>query len=483
MSKLNSNREQNTRRILYLLGFCAIVVGGIGLFIFTSRGVNPGSLLTVAFGAVLLVTSYFSLMAARYVACLGLVLISAQTVASGYSTGMVGFMIAIGLAGVLINGRAVPVVGVTSVVVYTAVHAIARPQEFSLINVASIASAFLIFSLLMFTFANSQRRTATEADARAADLAAALAQLRQKQALEQQTGSAIISVMQQLGAVSRDQLSGAQEQVAALGQVTTTIEELSQTALQIADAAEEVGGAAEQALRAVDISQAAVNDGLHAMMQIKAQVQQIVERTIALNQRTQSTSDLVNVVAGIAAETHLLALNAAIEAAGAGAAGERFAVVAAQVKKLARRSQQEVGKIRDLVQEVQRANVMSVMATEQGLKDSDKGAQQAKAAAEANLEVISTVNATTLRAKSIVLATQQQRSASNQVVDTMRLLKQNANGVVAAATVIDHSINELSALAAQLGAIIQATSPQQRPDSLTPAVLIGITANLQPQTS
>ncbi len=483
MSKLNSNREQNTRRILYLLGSCATVVGGMTMFVYSSRGVDSASLLATAFGIILIATAYFNLTASRYVACLGLVLVSAQAIAGGYISGTLGFMIAIGLAGVLINGRAVPVVGVISVVAYIVVQVITKGQKLAVVDLVSVGAAFLIFSLLMFTFANSQRRSATEADARSADLEAALAQLRQKQALEQQTGSAIISVMQQLGAVSRDQLSGAQEQVAALGQVTTTIEELSQTALQIADAAEEVGGAAEQALHAVDISQAAVNDGLHAMMQIKAQVQQIVERTIALNQRTQSTSDLVNVVAGIAAETHLLALNAAIEAAGAGAAGERFAVVAAQVKKLARRSQQEVGKIRDLVQEVQRANVMSVMATEQGLKESDKGAQQAKAAAEANLEVISTVNATTLRAKSIVLATQQQRSASTQVVDTMRLLKHNANGVVAAATAIDHSINELSALAAQLGAIIQATSPQQRPASLPTLESLGITANLQPQAS
>lgn len=300
-------------------------------------------------------------------------------------------------------------------------------------------------------FARSSQRLTDSLSERALSLAAALDQLQQKQRLERQTGAAIVEVMNQLGTISTRQLSSVHEQVSALAEVTSTIEELSQTALAIAEAAAGVDSSAEQALQAVSASQAAVNDSLQAMLLLKVQMQAIVERILALNNSIGRISEVTNVVANIAAQTHLLALNAAIEAAGAGPAGERFAIVASEVKKLAQRSQSEASKIRDLVVEVERANVASVMATEQGLKDSDKGSAQARLAADANLEVIDIVSATTARAKTITISTQQQRSASSQVVDTMRHLRIAASEVADTTTVINQAINELASLASQLG--------------------------------
>ncbi len=281
------------------------------------------------------------------------------------------------------------------------------------------------------------------------ELEAALAQVLSKHSLEEQTSTAILKVTGGLNEVSGYQLASANEQAVALSQVTTTIEELSQTALQIAESAASLDNNAEQTLQAVSNSQAAVNDSLQAMVQIRAQVQQIVERTIALNERIQRISEVVGVVSRVAAEIHLLALNAAIEAAGAGEAGERFAVVAGEVKKLARRAQEQAAGIRGLVIEVQRANSASVMATEQGLKDSDKGAEQARIASEANIEVIDLVGSTTARTRAITLATQQQRSASQQVVETMRSLQVAAAGVATASGQIAAMALELRALATQ----------------------------------
>lgn len=457
MSSREQGGEQRSRAALYIVGIAATVLGGLSLFLPDAGNFMLSNIAVTTVGVVVLLTTFFNPQVAKYVTCVGVISVSGTTLGFGVKEAVLGYVVAIVLAGVLISGRVVPVIALLAVSSY--LMSTYFSKQLTLVGAIGVITSLLICTVLMSIFAESQRRIVRLAEGRASDIEAALAQLHQKQGLEQQTGQAIVSVMQTLGSVSRDQLSGAQEQVAALGQVTTTIEELSQTAMQIAEAAAEVGHAAEGALVAVDASQSAVNDGLRAMMQIRVQVQQIVQRTIALNERIQSISDVVGVVASIAAETHLLALNASIEAAGAGSAGERFAVVAAQVKKLARRSQEEVVKIREIVQDIQRANVMSVMATEQGLKDSDKGAEQARIAAEANLEVIDTVSATTMRTKAIVLATQQQRSASNQVVETMRLLRANAGSVVKAASNIDSSINELSGLAVQLGAIIQTINP------------------------
>ncbi len=308
-------------------------------------------------------------------------------------------------------------------------------------------------------FSITIRRMTDNLSERNLSLAFALGQLRDKQQLERETGNAIVSVMERLGAISTRQLSSVHEQVSALAEVTVTIEELSHAALAIANAAAEVDKSAEQALSAVSNSQSSVNNGLQAMLLIKVQMQNIVERILALNNSIGRISDVTNLVANIAAQTHLLALNAAIEAAGAGVEGERFAVVASEVKKLAQSSQAEANKIRELVAEVQRDNTASVMATEQGLKDSDKGSAQARAAAEANLEVIDIVSATTARAKTITMSTQQQRSASTQVVETMRHLRESAAEVASTTMTINQAVNDLAALARQMGALIQEPAP------------------------
>ncbi len=90
------------------------------------------------------------------------------------------------------------------------------------------------------------------------------------------------------------------------------------------------------------------------------------------------------------------------------------------------------------------------MATEEGLKESDKGARQARTAFEANLEVIELVGSTTTRTHMITLATQQQRGASQQVAATMRDLQIVASDVATASGQIATAVQDLRTLATEL---------------------------------
>ncbi len=229
-------------------------------------------------------------------------------------------------------------------------------------------------------------------------------------------------LLRSLLSMGSHQLAQAQEHAAGLAQVTVTIEELSETATQIAEAAVSVATAAAQAITSANRGQEAVQESVVGMDRIRSRVNDIIARILALSTQMQRVDEIVTMLNEIAAQTHITALNAAVESAGAGAAGQRFSVVASEVKKLAQRSQGATREAREILAQVQAATAAAVMATEEGLKEADRGQRLAQQSGEANTDIIEMVSQTAQLATTIGLATGQQRTALAQVAVTMRAM-------------------------------------------------------------
>ena len=128
----------------------------------------------------------------------------------------------------------------------------------------------------------------------------------------------------QLTLVSQSLTEGAQEQVASVEQITTTIYESEQQIKSNADSA-------FRAHQLVGETNQAASSGMQEMEAMIASMKEI-------NKSSQDISDIINVIEEIASQTHILSLNTAVEAAKTGEFAKSFIVIAQEVRELARRS-------------------------------------------------------------------------------------------------------------------------------------------------
>lgn len=125
--------------------------------------------------------------------------------------------------------------------------------------------------------------------------------------------------------------------------------------------ASDIAAISQQAVEATDITRNANRHADDATKEIEA-----------LAGISASIGEIVSLIQAIAAQTNLLALNATIEAARAGEAGRGFAIVAGEVKALARRTAEATDQITDQVEKVQSHTESVVGAIEKVITDIDE---------------------------------------------------------------------------------------------------------------
>ncbi|MFB1010766.1 MAG: methyl-accepting chemotaxis protein [Thiopseudomonas sp.] len=167
------------------------------------------------------------------------------------------------------------------------------------------------------------------------------------------------------------QLQQLEQLVSAMNQMTASAGEVAGNAGQAVQAAEQVNEQTRQGQRLVQ-QQA---EGIHALA---GNIEQSVMAVDGLARDSREIGQVLDVIAGIAAQTNLLALNAAIEAARAGEAGRGFAVVADEVRGLAGRTREATEEIEAMIERLQ-AGVAQAVAAMQGSRDcADASVQQAR---------------------------------------------------------------------------------------------------------
>ena len=172
------------------------------------------------------------------------------------------------------------------------------------------------------------------------DFNAAVAQLAQAIGVALSCSEEITAQIADITSASENLSARTERQAHALANTASAMNELSSS----------VGSAAQMASSAAQAAQGAEKMARDSTHVVSASIRAMGE----IEQSSHQIASITSVIDEIAFQTNLLALNAGVEAARAGEAGRGFAVVASEVRDLAQRSSASAREISTLIQSSER---------------------------------------------------------------------------------------------------------------------------------
>lgn len=212
-------------------------------------------------------------------------------------------------------------------------------------------------------------------------------------------------------------------------QAASASTQMASTAREVAINCADASRTTESARTIAIQGESRVKDAIDKINKLGNDVSLAKDNISDLQTDVQSISAVLEVIRSIAEQTNLLALNAAIEAARAGEQGRGFAVVADEVRSLAKRTQDSTTEIKQVIEKLQNRAAAVVTIINQSFDSARDSVASAAGAGDQLNQIVQGVSLMTDYNTQIATAAEEQAAVAEQMSRNTRQLSDSAETI------------------------------------------------------
>ena len=281
---------------------------------------------------------------------------------------------------------------------------------------------------------------------------------------EQKLAEQLFEDAQSLVVSSKENAATAQDQSAAVKEIVATMEDNTALSEDISQRIQDVSGVAVKTNTIVAEGVSFIEANMKQLQEIAATNMNTIEGIKALGEKIENIWSIVSLINSVADQAKIIAFNAELEANNTNSSGKNFHIVANEIRRLADGIIESTKEIKGKITEIQESSDDLILTSENGTEKIQSGVENAK-----NLETRfeSIKNASEITAESaekITTIIQQQTSASEQILITLKQISAGVSNFSMATEYISKASENLKLVATELSASTQSSDSSDDED-------------------